>query len=382
MTNDHTVHVTDVLSFLNCRQQWDFSSHLRQYLERKTPVIPFFVGKGVHDALDVKYERGADPAAFFHQYAQDELVALHRTEGELWDTELDKLKDGIDLAKNMLWHYELWQRYDTSTNSDQNLKFIATELPDDTPLMIPAPPDFAGSEEWGVGFGLRLDGVVQRTTDNTYWVFETKTCRSIGERKTMLANDLQAAMYCWAAEQMLGVTISGVIYNLMRKKIPSIPSQLNATISTPHGNLPTFSVAKSTDTTFEVYKHILDGLADKRASERGGEATVRDQLRNILYDHHRARLEDLWAQGNTYFERYELVKSRPQIRRALHTVWHAAQDMLDPNVPIYPRPGGLQCNYCHFRAPCLTIDNGGDPSRILEEEYQPRRPWTPSVEGL
>jgi hypothetical protein len=48
------------------------------------------------------------------------------------------------------------------------------------------------------------------------------------------------------------------------------------------------------------------------------------------------------------------------------------EDMLNPDLPLYPNPT-RQCPYmCSFLTPCVTMDDGGDWEYELEREYSER----------
>jgi len=66
------------------------------------------------------------------------------------------------------------------------------------------------------------------------------------------------------------------------------------------------------------------------------------------------------------------------------------EDMINPDLPIYPNPT-RQCPYmCSFLAPCVSMDDGGDWETELEQEFSerdqaPDRMWRnrlPSIEAL
>lgn len=370
------IHISDVGTYKDCRRLHWFSSNMPGCLglERRSPVLPFFTGRGAHLALEKLYDEGRDPTATFEAWALQEEEGARQAVGEFWPQEKAKLQEQVDLAKGMLFHYEIWQRHDIGPNADRNLQFIATELHKIIPLIHR--PD--GSVAFNYSF--RFDGVVQRTTDNTFWLFETKTARSLDERKKWLANDEQSAMYMWAAEQVLGVRLSGVIYNLMRKKLPTVANPLSRPINLLGAIVSPLSQNKATDTSFEYYKEQLN-LQARRACEMYPNVDY-DELRKALYEHHKPMLEALWEGGNKFFERYELRRGAADVRNVVANIRAVAEEMMRPDLVRYPNGGKMHCGWCHFRAPCLALNRGADIKNILEEEYQPRRAYKEPVLDL
>lgn len=363
------IHVTDVGAYKSCRQAWWWQSNLGMNLERKSPVLPFATGTAFHGGLQAKYEGQGDSVDVFDKIMSDIRLKADADLGGMWAGEDVKFQEQIDLGKAMLNHYEMWQanQGDDVTNRDSNLTWIATELHDTVPL-------FDDASNYVYDF--RFDGVVQRKSDQTYWLFESKTCRSIEERKSMLANDEQSAMYMWAAEQKLGIHISGVLYNLARKKMPTVAPQLKQAIQIGDLLIQPLSQDKSCDTSFEYYKAQLDHIAVTALARAGHDAAFEfDPLRKTLYEYHEKMLASLWEKGNKFFERYELAKTRRQIERVVAGVRVVALEMTDPNLPIYTNGGKPECLRCHFRAPCLLLSSGSDPAPLLAVEYQQRHNW-------
>lgn len=388
----HSIHVTDVLQFRRCRQAWYWSSHMQRNLEKKGPVIPFFVGKGIHTAQQEMYDKGVSAVDAFQEYCDAELAKLGGL-GGMWDEEAQRLIEAIDLAKGMLLHYELWQKYDKLPNADRNLRFVALEHHAVTPLIVGEGGEVTHEQD------SRWDGVVQRVADGTYWLLETKTTRSLEERKKLLLTDPQPVLYLAQAQKVLGITITGVLYNLLRKKLPVVPEPLKTSINLMGVIVRQFSQNKAMDTTYEYYRATLDREADRAlamhlepalghypdAEEKAAESYqgMLKGLRKALYDHHMEMLERLWEKGNTFFERYEHYIPQAKVQQVMEWFKHSAREMTDPNLVIFPAGGEIHCNYCQFRAPCGVLHNGGDPDVLLAQEYQQRTPWEePEVEGF
>lgn len=361
-------------------------------LEPNIPYVPFFLGQGIHHALHYKYEGLADSAVMaFDIWAEKELLRLDKLEGGMSLEDKSKLQQNITLGRGMLEHYELWQSKQDGQNDDVNLEFLALELSsNDVPLIRPDGEyqlpffDDEPMDGW-VNYGLRLDGVVKRKSDNTYWVLEHKTARSIDELVQSLDNDNQAGMYAWAAQHLLGLRVSGILYNIMRKKVPTQARTLK------DGGL---SQDKSIDTTFEVYKKQLDDLAwewagdestvlgwETMTPEAHAEAKAQQQqalfdgVRHKLYDIHKDMLQVLFDKGNTFFRRVEVRRTQTELELLAENNRLIAKKMLDPQEPVYPSPLWANCNFCRFKQPCLMVMRGADPTPLLQERYRTRTEW-------
>jgi hypothetical protein len=349
MTNNKIdIHVSDVKTFLQCRRLWDFSSNLRQGLERKVTYSPFFLGRMVHWCLQVYYEgEYQTPLAAMPTFLEGEIQQLESV-GRLWEQEKDIINEAVELASGMLQHYTLWQSTQTGTWSDQNLDFISLETQFNVPLITPS-----GRASTKVNLAGRFDGIVRRRDNGTLWLWETKTAQSIDRLLTSLDNEFQPGVYLMAAEQLLGEQISGVLYNILRKKIPTQPRLLQRGV---------LSQDKTIDTTLEIYAQAIrethpDWTKDERLEVYG-------EMLNFLAQ-----------KGNTFFLRQPFRRTPAEmdnLRRDIHLI---SLEMSRPDVHIYPHPNWAYCGRCAFRSPCLGMNQGMDISRLLESEYQSRRIW-------
>ena len=50
-----------------------------------------------------------------------------------------------------------------------------------------------------------------------------------------------------------------------------------------------------------------------------------------------------------------------------------AEDILNPNLALYPNPTRMCSRYCSFLEPCLALDNGDDWEWMIENGYQKRQ---------
>lgn len=343
------IHVSDLRSFKQCRRKWNWSSMLRMGLEPQRPYAPFFTGRAVHHCLEHYYSNKHVPfEKSLEQFLDIELKHMQES-GALWQAERETIDEQIELIRGITSHYKQWVSYTADTPwGDNNLEFIAMEVKFHVPLYSPT-----GGRSSKVDLGGRFDGLVRRKDNGTYWIWEAKTTRSINELERSLVNDEQAGAYMLAAEQMFNVKVSGVLYNIMRKKIPSKPSVLQ------NGTL---SKNKSIDTTAYAY---MDAAVKQHP----------DWTKQQILIEYEEILDILLNKGNDFFRRVGIYRTANELKQIQKDLWSVGLEMTRSNVAIYPSPSWMNCNFCHFRAPCLAMNAGSDVDLILAQEYQPRQEW-------
>lgn len=333
------IHISDVRAFRQCRRRWEWSSGLKGNLEPYVVYPPFFTGRGIHESLEKHYSTGEDIIQAFIDFVAKERV-LMREQGNLWPQEENTFEEQVTLAFNMLKHYQAWQLHDTKKHSDRNLEFLELEYP----FNVVAP--VRGQKYRIAG---RFDGLVYNKLTEEYWIWETKTTRSVSELMGSLGNDEQSALYLYAARKVFKKPITGVLYNIIRKKAPVYPRMLQ------NGLLSKAAI----DTTQYAYLAAI-----KEAYPDWDDVTIEAYFGDIL--------ASLAENEQKYFIRWPIYKSDLQIRNVMAGVHETAKEMLNPKTPLYPAPGWLNCNFCLFKSPCHTKDMGGDYEILLAEEYRPR----------
>lgn len=194
----------------------------------------------------------------------------------------------------------------------------------------------------GVVYQGRIDLIVE-DDQGRYWLVDHKTTAQMADTE-WLALDDQCSSYAWAIKEKLGLRVSGVIYNELRKKVPRKPAPLKS------GAL---SANKAQDTTYEVYLAEVIRLGFNPESYTGILMYLRDNPKDFV---RRTRI--------TYGPRVlPIVEDRIRAE---------AQEMLN-NPAIYPTPSRFNCNGCNFFRPCLAKFEGYDPDAILDELYEKRK---------
>jgi len=318
------VHTSDRSMFKRCRQSWDFASNLRMNLEPNRPIEPLWMGTGIHLALATYYEPSTprDPEHMvktFHQYVQD-WVDHNEPDDTEWADRL--LAQGTGMLEN----YGLWApRHD-------DFEVVAVEIPFE--LEVPGMP--------GTTYAGRMDGLV-KDSKGRLWILEHKTAAQFFENEEWLALDDQCGSYLWVLHA-LGYDCEGVIYNTLKKKVPSDLRPL------VNGG---FSVAKNQDTTFEIAKGQL----------REHYGKIPRQYWEFL--------DFLKTKPNAFFKRTYVRRNHHEMGVITKELREEVLDMVN-NPAIYRSPSRLNCSNCQFIAPCISKWEGSDYQFLLDTNYRKR----------
>lgn len=339
---DYEIHISDIMRFKRCRREWNWSSHLRRNLEPRDKYAPLWIGTLVHHGLEQWYRSQLMPEESIPHFAADQI-------GPTRDL-TDKEDEHAIFAINLVDNYIKWQRTDRTWLADKNFDFIAPEQ--DFKVLLWAT---SRARVWLAG---RFDGIVRRRDNGMLYLWEIKTTRSIMEREKQLDFDEQTSAYLYAARK-LGYDVQGVIYTLIRKKLPESPRVLK------NGFL---SADKAIDTTMIHYwQCVKDQHADlwNRSSED----------RTIVIDTYREILDHLGSQPNKFFKRVTVNRSQREIKHSADEIVAVAREMLSKQTPIY-MTATAGCNWCLFRTPCAAYNRGQDYEAILERDYRPHQKFT------
>ena len=340
------IHIHDVLSFLSCRRAWDFGSPARQNLTIIQPNKNLFLGTGIHYALQQYYNPSTfnagiliDPVEPFEEWFSQEKKRI-LTENEPTAELEEMLNEQHDLGVGMLRHYALW-----APNHD-DFTVVGTELAFKVPLM--KSPD--GIPVYYVG---RIDKILQ-DSHGRLWAAEFKTWAQIDLDRLKL--EMQPTAYLWALRKQYDVKVEGMLYTILRKKVPRKPAPLIS------GG---FSKAKNIDTTYEVYLATLqEANEDPKAYQEV--------------------LDTLKEKGNTFFVREAVYRTEGEITSFESTLRNILRDMLSEDLSVYPAPEPLKCRSCQFKPACLALAEGRDVNFILQTLFRKRTmdDFTPLEDAL
>lgn len=324
------IRTSDRGYFKRCRQQWDFTSKIRQNWEPLARKEYFEFGTAIHAGMEQYYdpagwcisiknaENRAREAFLEHIAEVERVVKVGALEFEMEFKEMRQL--GLDILE----HYFLWApKHDSFTPLYVEIEFR---------VEIPGMP--------GVFYEGRIDLIVE--DEYGYWIVDHKTATQFGGTEWLVLDD-QCTSYAWAVKKMLGLDVRGVMFNQIRKKAPHPPVALK------RGG---FSVNKQQDTTYELYlKTLQDG---------GYKVSAYQDF-----------LDYLKANPKEFVRRTRITFAPRTLEIVERRIRAEATEMLNDPV-IYPSPSPWNCNGCRFFQPCLALYEGSDYLAILNENYVKR----------
>lgn len=328
------VHVSSMRNFEQCLRLFDWTDRNHSNLTPDRPYPPFFFGSLAHFTLQQYYQYGLAPAYSFSHFLRPYVKSL----GAIWTEERRMIANETKMCRLMLEHYFLWARSFRDPFCDKNLDYLATEQ------------NFKVHLYDDVYFAGRWDGLARHKESGRLYLVEYKTARSIEERIDTLQLDDQATGYAWAAQQILGEPVQGVIYNVLRKAVPPMPEVLK------NGQL---SQNKS-KMTAEWFVRAIRRKYKERAN---------DVIRTTYYPF----IQRLLDEGQDYFKRAVVYKTQKELEMVGKKIHGRSRAMLEQQIEEWERSPAWHCRRCLFKEPCMVRERGGDYTKILAEEYHYRQ---------
>lgn len=182
---------------------------------------------------------------------------------------------------------------------------------------------------------------------------EYKTAK-IAEQMHFLT-DPQITSYVWAAKNIyghLGYEVAGVIYMQFVKKLPEPPKILAS------GKI---STAQTQVTSATLYQDALERMYGDvmKAPEAN-----REFLTGLMLS------ED--ENKDKYIQRAVVERNDHMCAMEAQKIILELEDMLNPNLPLYPSPTRECSRMCSFVAPCVSFDDGSDWEYTIEHRYAKR----------
>lgn len=333
------IRTSDRISFKNCRRRWGWSSHLRHNLGPIQKASPLWFGTGIHFALEDfhGFNRFGHPKAAFLEYVR--ATKEHKPE-ELPDDwqELQTLGEG------MMDYYVIWLQQ--RTNSLHKTFWYNNEPQVEVNFRFKIPFD---ASKWGYD-EVVYSGTIDRITEDPeygpdrLWLWDYKTALQI---QTMhYATDPQISVYMWAAPYIYGKDIAGFIYQQHRKSLPN-PGRVLA-----NGGI---SVDQNQLTTRFMYKQTL--IETYGSVEAAPSKNV--EFLNKLAQEETEEYDKFVRIDRIHRNQFSAMAEGAKIMMEM-------EDMLNPDLPLYPNPTRECPTFCPFYAPCIAMDDGSDWKHILD----------------
>lgn len=297
-------------TFNRCPQKYKY-----RYVDKYIPedyVRPknMVWGSFMHHLLEQYFKclkRGYDTPIQLVTYPLDTVDAYCDEHPEVDEYEIRE--EVIAIFRNYVLEY--WER------DAKELEVVETEMKFDIPIYDPE------GEESGMFLTGYIDAIVKDKLTGDLYVMEHKTtANSIEARTQNLVLDDQVSLYCLAMQQ-LGYNVKGVIYDVIRKKIPSVPKVLK------NGKLSTAQI----DTTVRVYHQaIVDN--------------------DLNPDDYSDKLHDIEVNGKPFFGRISTDRTHEELSLAYKDLFNRAMMIgsTSDNNAWYRLP----CNDCN--SDCMYID--------------------------
>jgi hypothetical protein len=370
MTWAYVLRPREMATYRRCRRAWDFGARIRQNYIPAVPTRVFDFDKAIHDALAVYYFPAMDdwdrsivrPLAlkgFFRSMEEERaryetVAALTAEQEEEWD-------EAMERGEAMLDGYFAWAApLDTFASIFSDQEFWA-------PVPDPANPgsdlvNHAGREIRYLG---RVDHLFSDHNDE-YWIADHRIVGDEWEDDDLLLLDLDGLAALWATELTYPqLRIAGTVYNELRTAVEVDPSlergegfqaQDGRTMRRPR-HVHTRRSPMTPQAEISIQDQDLAALATVPpfASEEGQPV-----------DHISIRETGQW------FRRTYVRRGRGSVRDIGLRMAAEAAEVANPALPIYPNPAPANCGTCVFRAPCIALNEGADPTPVLEASFRRR----------
>ena len=371
-------------SFTNCHKKYYW-----KHVEKLDPIVtkpPLAFGRLIHQCKEEFYKNKVVLFdSIIDQWLDDykqTIIEAQKKSGFEGEVDLSKAEKMADLAKGIMIGYV--ERYAQDLNK---WKILAVEKEFRYPLVVPCSKcQGDGCDKCNkTGLGRKspvwdysgvIDLIIQDEKNHT-WIGEHKTTAlsDLDEYERDLGLDMQPRGYVWAARKICQENgwpkPIGIIYNLIRKKIPATPkttqckkckgtgekkgSPCRDCNSTGIGGL---SKAQGIDTTLDRYVEALN------------------KHPHIDINHYQDVILQLQARGDRFFKRVQFFISDKEIiewlketyqicRDIAHTKWFY-RDLTSCNV------NGRRCAY---RSLCL------DDSCMARANFKQRDTVHPELQG-
>ena len=342
------IRTSDRITFKRCRRKWGWNSHLRGNLGPKEAQNPLWFGTGMHFALEDYhgYNIYGSPTEAFKAYCSATYFLKQQTPIPAMYPELRELGIG------MMDYYSLWlserDKYRTFWfNGIPQVEVRAhVEIPFDPKSKYPSSPYDKAV------YSVTIDRVVE-DEDGQIWLVDYKSAKQI---QTMhYATDPQIGAYYWVAGYIYDKPIAGFIYQQHRKDIPQTPRVTS---------LGRLSTDKRQLVTHASYRKVLVNIFGPNAEKWPSE--------NLTFLNFLAQEEG--PDADKFIRRDKVYRNQYSFQSEGTKILLEVEDMLNPDLPLYPNPT-RDCAYmCPFMHACLSLDDGSDYEYELSLAHASRGP--------
>lgn len=326
-------------SELRTRRRCPYKGHL-EYDQRLSPVVKspgLREGTIMDEGLNALYTHYRETG---HHNLDVMLAAIDATadkeeariaaSAQLFEEEWAAIHEKTALLRDVAANYVPWARM-----QDAGLQVVTRQFQADVPVLAPS-----GRGSTKYQFRFKPDGIV--VLDGELWLWEDKAWKIIDRASIkMLQMDEQCGMYLWGLRQLIDRDEAptavqqafnnygypaGVIYNILRKKLPTIPKEL------AKGGT---SQDKAIDTTEEVYRQTLEA--------RGQDPADYQEILDLLHE-----------KGNTFFVRQQVYRNASELDEIGQRIYQASRLVSEGHTF---KSVDRTCAQCQFFPLCLEYSD-------------------------
>lgn len=361
------IRTSDRIAFKQCRRKWGFSSHLKYNLTPRSLAAPLWFGSAIHYALEDYhgYNKFGHPAEAFKAYC---VATAHNYKRDLPPDAQEHYELGQAMMDYYIRHWlggyprkpddTYWAPNPITGNLEPQVE-VNFEIP------IPCSPD-TNPILYRYMRALGADCVLYRGTidrvsideDGYLWVVEYKTAKTA--MTTHYQTDPQVTTYVWACSLIYDLPVAGVVYQQFVKKQPNPPKILS------NGTL---SVAANQFTSYPLYREGLVNLYGDPMKAPSRNQAYMNTLMSAETEHR-----------DRYIIRDPIKRNVLQCQSEAQKILMELEDMLNPDLPLYPNPTRDCSRMCSFLTPCINMDDGSDWEALVMDGYisrdeDPDRLW-------
>ena len=333
------IRTSDRGGFKRCRRRWGWQSHLRGNLTPLETASPLWFGSGFHYAMEDFH--GDRTYRHPHDAFKAYVKATHRMSKIKRDVRLlpydwqDLYVLGVQMIDYYADHW-LIARDPLKTFIWQGRPQVEVHAVVEVPFQTPHYDK--------VLYACTLDRVVE-DENGGLWILDYKTAKVI--QTHFFQTDPQISAYCWIGRQLYGRPIAGFIYQQHRKLVPDEPRFVAST-----GRL---STAKNQSTTHRLYRHAMKKLYGD--PNKAPVETI-DYLNGLLQTES--------EHADKFIRRDFIYRNEHQAEAEGAKLMLELEEMLNPDLPLYPSPTRDCGHLCSFMNACVSMDDGSDWQRELE----------------
>lgn len=346
------IRTSDSISFKKCRRSWSWSSHLKDNWGPSNLASPLWFGSAIHYALEDYhgYRKFETPADAFRAYC----VATSKQ--HLRDLPYDA-SELFQLGTAMMDYYtQHWLRHRRADETFWFQEVPQVEVDFEIEIPLEEFPHLRSLLPYHNADCVLYRGTIDRMAIDEWgrlWIVEYKTAKVVehGHYQT----DPQVTRYVWAMKHIYekyGYQVAGVIYMQFVKKKPEQPKILAS------GKV---STASNLTTSATLYRDVLERLygdAHKAPEEN------RNFLTTLMLseDEHRDK----------YIQRVLVERNAHMCEMEAQKIILELEDMLNPDLPLYPNPTRECSRMCSFLGPCVSFDDGSDWEYSISQNFAKR----------